>query len=205
MSPGVFVERLAEILGLPSKSVVVIDRALLEAGLRSRGGRGRSAARVTTVDAAALLLAVMATPVLVRADEVVATWRNVKSWRPPPSMPEPFGSAFSGTVSLPLQSLMERLIEAAPEDFGDTTFVLDVSVDQLIAMLHVHRPGKKDIKIGFLRYPEEDTNTPVSPPAHGDMTRYAKVTQVTFQELHRALYPSPHRAPGSEPARGRQA
>ncbi len=45
MSPGLFVEKLAKILGVPSKSIVVIDRALLEAGLHVRGGRGRSAAR----------------------------------------------------------------------------------------------------------------------------------------------------------------
>ncbi len=105
MSPGLFVEKLAKILGVPSKSIVVIDRALLEAGLRVRGGRGRSAASVTIADAATLLLTVMATPVLIRADQVVLPWFRVKSWSLPRSAPEPFASMFSSGSPLPLLGL----------------------------------------------------------------------------------------------------
>jgi hypothetical protein len=47
MTPGTFVETLSEVLGLPRKSVAVIDRVLAKAGLRSLGGRGPSAAQVT--------------------------------------------------------------------------------------------------------------------------------------------------------------
>ena len=192
MSPGVFVKKLAKILGLPSKSVVVIDRALLEAGLRSRGGRGRSAPELTVTDTATLLLAVMATPVLVRADEVIRAWRRVKSLRLPDSAPEPFGSIFETRAPLPLLELMERLIQTPPEDYGGLSLVLDVGVDQRFAMLRVRKGGRRSFDIEFVDYPDQGSgadNTRPSPTARGDLTRYSKVTEETFHKLHRLLSP----------------
>ena len=192
MSPGVFVKRLAKILGLPSKSVVVIDRALLEAGLRSRGGRGRSAPKLTVADTATLLLAVMATPVLVRADEVILAWRRVKAFSIPDSAPEPFGSIFEARADLPLLELMERLIQTPPEDYGGLTLVLDVGVDQRFAMLRVRKGGRRSFDIGFVEYPDQGSgadNARPSPTARGDLTRYSKVTEETFHKLHRLLSP----------------
>jgi hypothetical protein len=190
MSPGVFVKKLAKILGLPSKSVVVIDRALLEAGLRSRGGRGRSAPKLTVTDTATLLLAVMATPVLVRADEVILAWRRVKSLSLPDSAPEPFGSIFEARAPLPLLELMERLIQTPPEDYGGLTLVLDVGVDQRIAMLHVRKGGRRSFDIGFVEHPDQGSGAGKAgplPTADGDMTRYTKVSEVTFHKLHGLL------------------
>lgn len=57
-SPGELVRTVAEVLGVPEPTVVVHDRNLVKAGLRSKGGRGRSAARVTAADAVNLLIAV---------------------------------------------------------------------------------------------------------------------------------------------------
>lgn len=59
-TPGQFVEVMAEALGVPEPTVVVHDRNLVVAGLRSKGGRGRSAAQVTERDAAHLLTAILA-------------------------------------------------------------------------------------------------------------------------------------------------
>lgn len=59
-TPGQFVEVMAEALGVPEATVVVHDRNLVIAGLRSKGGRGRSAAQVTERDAAHLLTAILA-------------------------------------------------------------------------------------------------------------------------------------------------
>ncbi len=193
MSPGVFVKKLAKVLGLPSKSVVVIDRALLEAGLRSRGGRGRSAPKLTVTDTATLLLAVMATPVLVRADEVIRAWRRVKSLRLPDSAPEPFGSIFEARAPLPLIKLMERLIQTPPEAYRNLSLVLDVSADQHIAMLYVRKGGRRCFEVGFVKYldqGEDAGKTRPAPPAPGDMTRHAKVTHDTFHKLHRLFQPS---------------
>jgi|SRR3954451_11800042 hypothetical protein len=61
-TPGELVKCVAEALGIPEPTVVLYDRVLAENGLRSKGGRGTSAARVTSGDAANLLIAILASP-----------------------------------------------------------------------------------------------------------------------------------------------
>jgi len=61
-TPGQLVEAMADVLGILPSSVTQYDRVLAENGLRSKGGRGTSAAKVTAADAANLLLAVVASP-----------------------------------------------------------------------------------------------------------------------------------------------
>jgi hypothetical protein len=58
-TPGQLVETTAAILGIPQPTIALYDRVLSEHGLRSKGGRGRSAAKVNARDAAHLLLAVI--------------------------------------------------------------------------------------------------------------------------------------------------
>ncbi len=62
-TPGELVKCIAEALGIPAPTVVQYDRLLAENGLRSKGGRGTSAAKVTPADAANLLIAIMGSPV----------------------------------------------------------------------------------------------------------------------------------------------
>jgi hypothetical protein len=62
-SPGQLVETIASALGVPRQTVIQHDRQLAAKGYRRKGGRGRSAIRVTTEDAASLLIAVAAAPV----------------------------------------------------------------------------------------------------------------------------------------------
>ncbi|WP_128754963.1 hypothetical protein [Methylobacterium sp. GXF4] len=52
------IESVADALGVDVATVVTHDRNLLIAGLRTRGGRGRAAARMTPNDAANLIIAV---------------------------------------------------------------------------------------------------------------------------------------------------
>src|SRR5258705_2750991 len=63
-TPGQLVKCIAEALSIPEPSVVQYDRLLAENGLRSKGGRGTSAAKVTAGDAANLLIAIMGSPVI---------------------------------------------------------------------------------------------------------------------------------------------
>jgi hypothetical protein len=58
-SPGELVRTFAEFLDIPVSTIVVHDRNLVTAGLRSKSGRGTSAARMTARDAAHLLVAVL--------------------------------------------------------------------------------------------------------------------------------------------------
>jgi len=62
-SPGQLVEAMADALGLPPATVTQYDRVLAEAGLRSKRGRGTSAAKVTARDAAHLLIAILGAPI----------------------------------------------------------------------------------------------------------------------------------------------
>jgi hypothetical protein len=59
-SPGELVQIVSEVLKLPQPTVVVHDRNLVIAGLRSKGGRGRAAAQVAPRDVAHLLVALLA-------------------------------------------------------------------------------------------------------------------------------------------------
>jgi hypothetical protein len=60
-TPGELVEAIAVATGVPQPSVDQYNRQLHTAGLRTSGGRGRSAAKVTYLDAARLLIALMST------------------------------------------------------------------------------------------------------------------------------------------------
>ena len=62
-SPGQLVDLISEALGVPRATVALHDRNLAEAGLRKMGGRGPSAAIMDSVDAANLLIAVVAAPI----------------------------------------------------------------------------------------------------------------------------------------------
>jgi hypothetical protein len=70
-SPGELVRVISEALGVPEPTVTQHDRNLVIAGLRSKGGRGRSAAKVTARDAAHLLTAVMGSALVKDSVEAV--------------------------------------------------------------------------------------------------------------------------------------
>jgi hypothetical protein len=57
-TPGQLVQATADALGLSRATVFLYDRVLAENGLRSKGGRGTSAAKVTSRDVANLLTAI---------------------------------------------------------------------------------------------------------------------------------------------------
>src|SRR5262245_27054045 len=62
-TPGRLVSEMASALGLTFATVTQYDRALSEAGLRSKSGRGKSASKVTPLDAANLLIGILGSPV----------------------------------------------------------------------------------------------------------------------------------------------
>ncbi|MGD0185313.1 MAG: hypothetical protein ABSC25_08685 [Roseiarcus sp.] len=65
------VETLSEATGAALATVVDIDRRLVKAGLRTKGGRGLSAARMTALDAARLLTAIIGSPQATASGEAV--------------------------------------------------------------------------------------------------------------------------------------
>lgn len=83
-TPGQLVECVATALNVPQATVVLYDRVLAENGLRSKGGRGKSAAQVTSEDAANLLIAIAGSAASGIADAVATVERfsSLKYVRP---------------------------------------------------------------------------------------------------------------------------
>lgn len=73
-SPGELVHVIAEVLGIPEPTVTVHDRNLAVAGLRKKGGRGTSAAKMTLADAAALLTSILTAPPNVSQSAQFTKW-----------------------------------------------------------------------------------------------------------------------------------
>ena len=93
-TPGQLVRTVAEVLGIPVATVSQFDRQLAEAGLRTVGGRGPSAAKVTPLDAANLLIALLGPPLYgpaIKAAQsscnlfgslpITSTWRDTRSFK----------------------------------------------------------------------------------------------------------------------------
>jgi hypothetical protein len=78
-TPRQLVQATAEILGLSEATVIVHDRNLATSptALRSVAGRGRAAARVTAVDAANLLIAVVASESVKDSARTVLAYRDL--------------------------------------------------------------------------------------------------------------------------------
>lgn len=72
MTPGELVKLLSLVLRIDEKTFTVSDRLLKEADLLPRGGRGRSARRVTPRDMATLIIAALATDKPARVVDAVA-------------------------------------------------------------------------------------------------------------------------------------
>jgi hypothetical protein len=78
-SPGQLVQTMADVLGVPKTTSRVHDRHLAIAGLRSMHGRGRGAAKVTSRDAASLLIAILGSATL---EDSVRTVERYGATRP---------------------------------------------------------------------------------------------------------------------------
>jgi hypothetical protein len=71
-------QAVSEATGVALATVVDLDRRLVTAKLRTKGGRGLNAARMTALDAARLLTAVLASPQSNRAAEAVQRYGQTK-------------------------------------------------------------------------------------------------------------------------------
>src|ERR1700738_2424695 len=77
-SPGELVRKFSELLGIAEPTIVLHDRNLVVAGLRSKSGRGNSAARMTARDAAHLLVAVLGSSHMKDSAEMVRRYRETR-------------------------------------------------------------------------------------------------------------------------------
>jgi hypothetical protein len=77
-SPGELVRKFSELLGIAEPTIVLHDRNLVIAGLRSKSGRGNSAARMTARDAAHLLVAVLGSSHVKDSAETVRRYKETR-------------------------------------------------------------------------------------------------------------------------------
>jgi hypothetical protein len=77
-SPAQLARTISEATGVPLATVVDIDRKLVKGGLRTKAGRGLSAARMQPLDAARLLTAILASPQANEAASAVARYAQTQ-------------------------------------------------------------------------------------------------------------------------------
>src|ERR1035437_2127657 len=74
LTPGQLVNAVAIALNVPVETVVQHDRNLVVAGLRTKGGRGHSGAKVTPLEAARLMVAVLGSARVLDSVEAVQAY-----------------------------------------------------------------------------------------------------------------------------------
>lgn len=107
-TPKQLVSKIAEVTGVPEGTVILHDRNLMTAGLRSLGVRGRGTSAVTFEDAANLLIAVAASRNVKDSAKTVLEYGNLAA-----SQPLEFGDAERGHT---FGDALAALMEAAPKD-----------------------------------------------------------------------------------------
>ncbi|MBV2183868.1 MAG: hypothetical protein KUL88_04910 [Rhizobium sp.] len=107
-SPKELVATVAKLTGVPEGTVILHDRNLLVAGLRSEGMRGRGKSSVTFEDAANLLIAVAGSRNVKDSAKTVREYRDLVA-----SQPLEFGDVERGHT---FGDALAALLEAAPKD-----------------------------------------------------------------------------------------
>lgn len=134
---GELVEVISDVTGFNHASVVEFDRRLAAAGLRSAGGRGRSAAKMTARDGAVVLLGSMLGVSIARVAEATEALANTSPcsdfWSrtkfAPRGWPVSEHWPFSGNLLDVIAQLIEDRLDGA-EPSGLPTFpVAEIQVD----------------------------------------------------------------------------
>lgn len=186
-TPGKLVNGMADALGIPRQSVVVIDRHLSEANLRSKGGRGRAAAIVNEHDATNLLIATAAGLVAKDAAQTVRKYGSLTTGdriREDPEVvygPELRGP--KGAWALPGFDLPR--LKALPGDhkFGDALAALIGSAADGSLEVAIEKMPEQDL--GVYRLPPEwDIEIKIIGPHYPEARIYIKA-EPYLEELHR--------------------
>jgi hypothetical protein len=136
MTPGQLVKAVALALDVREETVVRHDRNLVVAGLRTKGGRGPSAPSVTTLDAARLFVATLASIKIRGSEQVVRRFEDTKFTAPQSdadtfamfkevaAMPQDIENKMSSTVKFKDVAIMRlprehNFVEAIASLIGD--------------------------------------------------------------------------------------
>lgn len=185
-SPGQLVHAMATITNEPEETLVIHDRNLANAGLRTKGGRGWSAAKVTPRDAAHLLIAVMASPRV--KDSVATVERYAKSSpRLTDSSPKLFGGlGVSELTDLPADhsfiDALERLIaSAATGSLAGASPSIEVAalMPGTLGDIRIAGTGKKvSRQVRYAATPKSATGKTLN-----DLERYSRISDRTILSI----------------------
>lgn len=175
-TPKDLIASVAELTGVPIATVIVHDRNLAEAGLRTPALRGRGVSRVTYQDAANLLIAVAASR---NVKDSVKTVRDYAELNADSGMQ--FGEEVRGrTFGDALAALLEA-VPTTPERFSgrdsrSDEIVVSIYGPDLSAQIDVRRHGEPARRWQFdtRGWPKSDR------PRSGDLTYIAQFTHATL-------------------------
>lgn len=163
-TPKQLVSKIAEVTGVPEGTVILHDRNLMVAGLRSLGVRGRGTSAVTFEDAANLLIAVAASRNVKDSVKTVLAYRDL-----PADGTLNFGYHERGaTLGDALASLMEGL--ATERDVGVDVYLYGpsptakIEID-LSSITEVRRYGENKRKPSDLTFITQFSQATLGPIA----------------------------------------
>lgn len=105
-TPKQLVEKIAELTGVPVGTVILHDRNLLTAGLRTEGQRGRGKSVVTYEDAANLLIAVAGSRNVKDSPDTVRLYAPLVAGRPLDFGEEVRGKTFGDALAALLEAVL---------------------------------------------------------------------------------------------------
>ena len=185
-TPRQLVEIMAEILNVSEPTVVVHDRNLAAAQLRSMAGRGRAAAIVTAEDAANLLVAVAAS-VSVK-DSAIAVRHYGNNLR----VVHPFLSGIRRYDRLPIphsfQHALCTLIEAAALEEIDSERFINIAFLGPFPRAEIELKSKDTVtKVSYVTSSRKGGVEQHNRLVTGDLQRMTTVTQNTIFRLGKAI------------------
>lgn len=142
-TPGELVKVIAAATGTPLATVTQHDRNLVMAGLRTKGGRGTSAATVVPRDGSRVLLAVMGSEQIKDSVETVLRYGNTRpSWNEENEVgPHPFKYMKSPALdALPIEHSLVDLVTTLIDMATDDRYALQIGMQPMSCMLQVGYP-----------------------------------------------------------------
>jgi hypothetical protein len=195
-TPAQLVEALSDATGVAPATVTDIDRKLVAAGLRTKGGRGLSAARMTTLDAARLLAAILAGP---QANQSAEAVRRYGATLPDPKRSSDGLFSDTGCKGLSALSARHNFVEAlaaviASAATGALRKMRDAEDDEQFPKIEVFAftratygrihifglPNGRAINIEYLPTPSSKRASAKAAPAEGDLEQSRRITERTI-------------------------
>lgn len=177
-TPRELVEAVAEVLNVSVGTVIIHDRNLATAPipLRSVAGRGRAAARVSAVDAANLLIAVIGSQSVKDSVFAATVYGNLK-------LEKPFLTKIARVKKLPnnhsFGEILATLIEAATANELDD-YYLNISLDgpEPHAFIFFHSDDVRGITAAAYKLKKKLTSQ-----QSGDLTRRTSISHRTINRV----------------------